>query len=243
MKYATLRKNLTRNNPYYQFMQSPKTSLIRLTIIAALLTGGILLLVPYIIGIAAGLSPAFWLRLPGFFPLVISAYILLFVIALPAAIICSVRRAPLGIAALGIIGMLLLFIFAVDSPVNPRILYTARFGVSENSILVIAPYRYEGTWVFDDPRTGLFREPFVGGVPEMIDLLVKDIPDAGNGFRLTFSAAEFPGYAMKIVWRRKQGAGNWYYSPEHDMEGWICPAMFKYFRTPPKELYIKADPK
>lgn len=45
-------------------------------------------------------------------------------------------------------------------------------GVPRNSILIIAPYRYEGTWVFDDPNVGLVREPFVAGVPEMIDHLV-----------------------------------------------------------------------
>ena len=49
-----------------------------------------------------------------------------------------------------------------------------RGGPSANAIMVIAPYWYNGTWVFDDPDAGLKREPFVAGVPEMIDLLVKD---------------------------------------------------------------------
>jgi hypothetical protein len=39
-----------------------------------------------------------------------------------------------------------------------------------------------GTWVFDDEAAGLVREPFVGGVPAMIDELVSDIPDAESGF-------------------------------------------------------------
>jgi len=36
-----------------------------------------------------------------------------------------------------------------------------------NQIMVIAPYWLEevGTWVFDDPETGLCQEPFVSGVP------------------------------------------------------------------------------
>ena len=40
-----------------------------------------------------------------------------------------------------------------------------------NQIMVIAPYWVEefGSWVFDDPAAGLQQEPFVGGVPEMID--------------------------------------------------------------------------
>ena len=41
--------------------------------------------------------------------------------------------------------------------------------------MVFQPYRHNGTWVFDDVSAGLVQEPFVAGVPEMIDLLVKDV--------------------------------------------------------------------
>jgi hypothetical protein len=27
------------------------------------------------------------------------------------------------------------------------------------------------------------------------------------------------------------------------MEGWICPAMFRYYKTAPKTLYVKAEPR
>ena len=112
-----------------------------------------------------------------------------------------------------------------------------------NSILILEPYRYGGTWVFDDPRTGLVREPFVAGIPEMIDHLVRKIPDAETGFRMLFSAQPFPEHMMKVVWRRADRGGNWYYSEELDMEGWLCPALLKYFREAPKEIYVKAERK
>lgn len=112
----------------------------------------------------------------------------------------------------------------------------------ENAILVIAPYQYNGTWVFDDPRFGLVREPFVAGVPEMIDVLVADIPDADKGFRLTFSAKKFPGFQKKLEWVRGDMDGNYYKIDDPPMEGWICPAMFKYYEKPPAELYVKAEP-
>jgi len=112
-----------------------------------------------------------------------------------------------------------------------------------NAIMVIAPYRYNGTWVFDDPKAGLVREPFVAGVPEMINVLVADIPDADKGFRLTFSAREFPDYQKKLIWIRSDTTGNWYRLEKPPMEGWLCPALFKYYREPPKELFVKADPK
>jgi hypothetical protein len=112
---------------------------------------------------------------------------------------------------------------------------------SSNSILVIAPYWYNGTWVFDDSAAGLKREPFVAGVPEMIDVLVKDIPNAKEGFRLTFSAIPFPGHQYKLTWLRGDQTGNFYKLDDPPMEGWICPAMFKYYREAPKALYVKAD--
>lgn len=114
--------------------------------------------------------------------------------------------------------------------------------LSENAIMVIAPYRYQGTWVFDDDRVGLVREPFVAGVPEMIDVLVEDIPNADEGFRLTFSAKSFPGHERKLTWVREASGGNYYSLEDPPMEGWICPAMFKYYREAPKEIYVKAEP-
>lgn len=111
-----------------------------------------------------------------------------------------------------------------------------------NSIFVIAPYKYEGMWVFDDSRVGLHREPFVSGADVMIDRLVAKMPNADKGFRLLFSATPFPGYLVKLEWRREEYGGNWYYSPQFGMEGWLCPALFKYFKEAPPEIFIKAEP-
>jgi hypothetical protein len=110
-----------------------------------------------------------------------------------------------------------------------------------NSISVIVPYKYEGMWVFDDPAVGLVREAFVAGIDEMIDKLVANVPDAAKGFRLIFSATPFPGYTLKLEWRREEYGGNWYYCPQFDMEGWLCPALFKYFPKAPPELYGRAE--
>ncbi|WP_298860412.1 DUF6717 family protein [uncultured Gimesia sp.] len=113
----------------------------------------------------------------------------------------------------------------------------------ENAIMVIAPYQHQGTWVFDDSSAGLVQEPFVAGVPEMIDVIVADIPNADEGFRLIFSAKPFPEYQKKLIWLRGDSGGNYYRFEDSEMEGWICPAMFKYYKTAPLELYVKAEPK
>jgi hypothetical protein len=112
-----------------------------------------------------------------------------------------------------------------------------------NFIMTIAPYWLEevGTWVFDDPGAGLHQEPFVSGVPEMIDFLVKDIPKARSGFRLLFSASAFPGYQKRLVWKREEMGGNWYASNDPPLEGWLCPALFRYYDRAPAQLYVKAE--
>ena len=114
-----------------------------------------------------------------------------------------------------------------------------------NQIMVIAPYWLDdvGTWVFDDPPTDLEQEPFVEGIPEMIDDLVADISNARSGFRLLFSTAPFPGYQRKITRLRQELGGCWYASDEPEGEGWMCPAPFRYFDDAPEEFYAKAEPK
>src|SRR5688572_32503744 len=99
-----------------------------------------------------------------------------------------------------------------------------------NAISVIAPYKYEGMWVFDDPAVGLVREAFVAGIDVMLDKLTASIPNAEKGFRLIFSPTPFPGYTVKLEWRREEYDGNWYYSPQFDMKvGCVrrCSSIFR----------------
>lgn len=113
---------------------------------------------------------------------------------------------------------------------------------SSNCIMVLAPYYYQGSWVFDDPSVGLKREPFVAGAPEIIDELTKDIPNAKDGFRLLFSANEFPGYQKQLTWLHGGKSGNYYQLDDPPMEGWLCPALFKYYTDPPPKIFVKAEP-
>ncbi|MBW4614183.1 MAG: hypothetical protein KME21_13090 [Desmonostoc vinosum HA7617-LM4] len=110
-----------------------------------------------------------------------------------------------------------------------------------NSMMVIFPYRHHQTWVFDDEHTRLVQEPFVSGVPEMIDVLVQDIPNVDEGFKLLFSANPFPGYQAELIWLKEEYNGHWYYWSQKNMEGWLCPALFKYFTEPPIKIYCKAE--
>jgi hypothetical protein len=108
-----------------------------------------------------------------------------------------------------------------------------------NAINVIAPYQYEGLWVFDDERVGLVQEPFVGGADTILDQMVREIPNAGAGFTLIFSAADFPGSRYRLEWRRPDRSGNVYFSADLGMEGWLCPALLRYFEEPPAEIFVQ----
>jgi len=91
--------------------------------------------------------------------------------------------------------------------------------------MVIFPYHHQGTWMFDDERVELVQEPFVEGMPEIIDLFVQNIPNR----------------QAKLVWDREEDEGNWYRWDEQGLEGWLCPALFKYFSKAPSEIYCKAE--
>jgi hypothetical protein len=107
--------------------------------------------------------------------------------------------------------------------------------------MVIFPYKHNQTWVFDDERMGLVQEPFVSGVPEMIEVLIRGIDNVDEGFKLLFSASPFPGYQAELTWLKEEYNGNWYAWNQNNMEGWLCPALFKYFNQPPEKIYCQAE--
>ena len=112
-----------------------------------------------------------------------------------------------------------------------------------NALFIITPYRYLGGWVFDDARVGLYREPFLAGIPEMINKwLAQKGAGATESIKMIFSLTEFPGYDSKLVRGRPWGRGFYYHSPDLDMEGWLCPALFHYFPQAPEEIFVKIEP-
>ena len=133
--------------------------------------------------------------------------------------------------------------------------------------MTLFPYKkvYGGNlgscWVFDDPATQLKSEAFVCGISEMIDRIVayKKIPNAENGFALTFGFTTFDGADAELHWL-KEGSitfkpedeeekvtillGNWYGGDVagKTMVGWLCPALGKYFIQAPKVLFVGVSP-
>lgn len=108
-----------------------------------------------------------------------------------------------------------------------------------NSTFVIKPYRWNSTWVFDDPAVGLVKEPFVGGTDTIIDVATGHVPNADRGFVAVFSGGAFPDAQIVLERIGEEGGGSIYRWAEKGMEGWLCPALLLYFKKPPEKLYIQ----
>ena len=113
--------------------------------------------------------------------------------------------------------------------------------MGNNSIFVIEPFRKHGLWVFNDESRGLVEEPFVFGMPQIIDKVVND--DKCFKVRFIFSDKELPEYDLILNRMDDRPAiiGTWYHSLKLNMSGWLCPAHNLYFEKSPEQIYIKIE--
>jgi hypothetical protein len=108
-----------------------------------------------------------------------------------------------------------------------------------STIFVIKPYKWKELWVFDDAAVNLIQKPFVGGTDRMIDRATVHVENADKGFLVVFSASYFPDAAIVLTWVREEDGGNVYRGSEAGIEGWLCPALLRYFATAPETLYVQ----
>lgn len=119
-------------------------------------------------------------------------------------------------------------------------------------VYTIRPYitQWQGkrVWVFNDPSKGLINEGLVSGTDAILDKIASQFPDGEKGFDLTFGDEPFNGHQLVFNWVKSgtgegfaEGVeGNWYTQKETGFNGWLCPALFKYFPSAPKHIYVKA---
>ena len=112
--------------------------------------------------------------------------------------------------------------------------------INKNAIQILELYRHAGTWVFDDEKNDLVAEPFVAGVPAIID---KALHKTGGGheknIRLLFSDTSFP-HAIKVEKIKEEMGGCWYRDADEDI-GWLCAATLMYFENFPDSIYFKIE--
>jgi len=120
-----------------------------------------------------------------------------------------------------------------------------------NSLFTIKIYRFAGTWCFTDKKRNLINEPFISGIPELIDECIeqinpqKDEQKLNKSYRITFSEKQFPGALSYLRFLFEEYGGAWYSKQIIDEEidlkaktGWLCPATLKFFVNFPKKIYF-----
>ena len=114
-----------------------------------------------------------------------------------------------------------------------------------NAMLVIHPYLDQGIWVFDDPVYSLVREPFVGGMTEILNEVSREQVGGADHMTIVFSAYKFPGHQYVLEKDERDDdptdVGTWYRVAVANqlMRGWLCPALNLYFPESPNIIYVQ----
>lgn len=105
-----------------------------------------------------------------------------------------------------------------------------------NTIFTIFPYKLEGQWLFDDKQRDVYREAFVAGADDMLDLVCK----GAEKCTALFSASKFPDHdlTLKLVEGYSDGSGD-YFCEELKHNLWLCSCLKSYFPTPPESIFLK----
>lgn len=111
--------------------------------------------------------------------------------------------------------------------------------MNENSIQVLEIRKTGCTWVFDDASKGVVNEPFVSGVPTIINHILDNKKIVESTVQAFFSQSKFPGADACLTFVKREKKGAWY--KFQSMKGWFCPCFWKYFDvgSPPQHLYIQ----
>ena len=100
---------------------------------------------------------------------------------------------------------------------------------------------FETGWAFDDASRDIIQEPFVSGIPEIINHYV---PENIERAILTFSPLPFPGYTISLSLDKAKAKDleTWYIDDNTGMRGWLCSVLFQYMNPAPAKIYAKLEP-
>jgi len=113
---------------------------------------------------------------------------------------------------------------------------------NNNALHRIQIFMYKGQWVFDDESKGINKEPFVFGIPAIINAkAMKILGTVPKRMSVTFASTLLPIVNVELERTVREHGGAWYIEKSLGYEGWLCPALLKYFKKPPKHIYIYLD--
>ena len=110
-----------------------------------------------------------------------------------------------------------------------------------NAMLTIEIYQFNGTWCFTDLKRQLVHEPFVLGIPEIINTVLEtnSLYEEGKNYRILFAEQEFPQTHGVLNQVREEFNGAWY--EWNGEEGWLCPATLAFFEYFPAQIYFRFE--
>ena len=115
-----------------------------------------------------------------------------------------------------------------------------------DNIQCIYPYYDEnmGLWVFDDAEKNLQKEALIEGIDDMLDYMVKEKGLKERKLGVAFSNTEIQNHdvLLELIEPADPNGrinGNMYRWTKNQINGWLCPSLYKYFEEAPKKLYMK----
>ena len=107
-------------------------------------------------------------------------------------------------------------------------------------VFTIKPYRQLNTWMFDDEMKNIHQEPFVLGIPEMLDNVLKSKSIKATQFSMQFSENEINKADLVLELDYEVSDGAWYKIKNNPhVKGWLCPVIHKYFDEIPEKIFIE----
>lgn len=108
---------------------------------------------------------------------------------------------------------------------------------TKNEVNILYPTRSRyGVWAFTDLSVGLYEEPFVGEINDMIDMFT----DGRDQCIVYISHSPLPNANGHLL-RLKEESDGWYELEGKGISGWLCPAVLKYFQGYPDDIYFKIE--
>ncbi len=116
-------------------------------------------------------------------------------------------------------------------------------------IVYLRWHKKDKCWVFDIPFAGIIDEPFVDGMPELIEHHLKRVKGKLEhakkyGVCVLFTEAKLKpaefadGIYAKLARREEDNGGCWYWDAQAKKHGWLCPNLYQYFTSPPKQIHF-----
>ena len=108
-------------------------------------------------------------------------------------------------------------------------------------IRIVYAVKEEGEWYIDDEND--FRKEenlLVAGIPRIIEALAGSL---ARRVRIEYSDSAFPeALPMRLVSTNALGSTYSTVIDGAEMEGWLCPVFYHYFKAAPEGLHVRIVP-